>query len=431
LRLEIRLKMKISTSLFAFLLLACNLFSQVTESGSKIDQSLEMKQLKAEVRSNLVENILPFWSNKMIDNTNGGFYGRIDVNDKLYPDAYKGGILNARILWTFSSAFRVLKDSAYLKIARRAKDYILAHFIDKQFGGAYMSLNSKGEALDTRKQIYTQAFFIYALAEYYRVTGDKEALEQAKELFELVEKYGYDDAFNGYFEVYSRDWKRKKDKLIGEKTRKDKKGMNTHLHILEAYTNLYRVFPDERVASRLRNLIELFEEKIVNQQTFHLNFFMDEKWKITTSIDSYGHDIEASWLLVEAAGLLKDPLLISKIKTLSGKIATAACEGLQPDGSLVYEKQNDNGKINAKREWWVQAESVVGFANAFELTGDESYSAKAKNTWKYIDKYIVDHKNGDWYYDVDANGKPSGDKAGPWKCPYHSSRMCMEIIERF
>jgi cellobiose epimerase len=423
--------MKKNACLVLLGLLTGSPFAQLTENKSITDQAQELKQLKSEVKTNLINNILPFWSGKMADEKNGGFYGRIDGNDKLYPDSYKGGILNARILWTFSSAFRVLKDSAYLKTAVRARDYILSHFIDKEFGGAYMSVDSKGEPLDIRKQIYTQSFFIYALAEYNRATGDKVALLKAKEIFELVEKYAYDNTFNGYFEAYSRDWKRTRDKMIGEKNDNDQKGMNTHLHILEAYTNLYRVWPDERVAARLRNLIVLFEEKIVNQKTFHLNFFMNENWEITTSIDSYGHDIEASWLLPEAARLLKDPVLSTRIRELSVKIANAACEGLQPDGSLIYEKTNRTGIINTTRQWWSQAEAVVGLVNAFELTNDESYIQKAVNSWKYIDKNLVDHKNGDWYYSVNEKGIHKGEKAGPWKCPYHSSRMCLEIIERF
>jgi mannobiose 2-epimerase len=424
------MKIRKSTYIWIFCFFAGNLSGQPVDNKSKIDQEQQLKQLKSEVKDNLIHNILPFWSGKMPDEKNGGFYGRIDGNDKLYPDAYKGGILNARILWTFSAAFRVLKDSAYLKTAVRARDYILDHFIDKESGGAYLSLNSKGEPLDTRKQIYTQAFFIYALAEFYRITGDKAALKEARNIYELIEKNGFDNNSNGYFEVYSRDWKRINDRLIGEKDKNDQKGMNTHLHLLEAYTNLYRVWPDNKLANRLRNLILLFQEKIVNGKTHHLNFFMNENWEISTSIDSYGHDIEASWLLPEAANLLKDPQLIAMIRDLSVKMTVAACEGLQTDGSLVYEKENNTGHLDTKREWWAEAEAIVGFVNIYELSGEESYITKAMNVWNYIDKNIVDHRNGEWYYDVSEKGIHSGDKAGPWKCPYHNSRMCMEIIER-
>jgi cellobiose epimerase len=422
--------MRRKMALFLFCLLAGNLLAQLAENKQVPDLPGQLKQLKKEVSLNLTQNILPFWSKKMIDHVNGGFYGRMDGNNKLYPAADKGGILNARILWTFSSAFRVMKDSAYLKTATRARDYILAHFIDTLYGGAYLSVNSTGKPADTRKQIYTQAFFIYALTEYYRVTADEEALSAAKDIYEKIEKYGHDNQFDGYFEVYSRDWKRISDKLISEKSDQDQKGMNTHLHILEAYTNLYRVWPDEKVAGRLRNLILLFKDKIVNQQRFHLNYFMNEKWESTSFVDSYGHDIEASWLLLEAARVLDDPALTAEIGNLCIPIANAAGEGLQADGSLIYEKECNTGELDMNRQWWAQAEAVVGFVNAFELTGDDSYAIKAINTWKYIDKNLVDHIHGEWFNTIDAHGIRSGDKAGPWKCPYHNSRMCMEIIER-
>jgi mannobiose 2-epimerase len=407
------------------------LLPEIKKAGHISSKPPNLLLLEAEVRNNLIENILPYWSVKMVDEANGGFYGRIDGNEKVYPDAVKGGILNARILWTFSSAFRILKDSAYLRTATWARDYILAHFIDKQYGGAYFSLTSKAEPEDMRKQIYTQAFFIYSLSEYYLASGDKESLSAAKEIYNLVEKYSLDNLYNGYFEVYSRDWKRVNDRIIGEKTKNDEKGMNTHLHIMEAYANLHRAWPDERVKISLRNLVGLFNDRIVDKQTFHLIYFMNEKWEPTSPIESYGHDIEASWLLVESANLLNDPQVTEKIDKLSLKMVTAATEGLQTDGSMIYERDKITGRIGTNRDWWTQAETVVGFVNAFELTGDEAYLETAINSWKYIDKNLVDHKNGEWFNSISAAGViGKGDKAGFWKCPYHNGRMCMEVIQR-
>jgi mannobiose 2-epimerase len=412
-------------------------FSQqdvLPQSKKNFDASAKPPQLElleTELKENLTVNILPYWSGKMIDITNGGFFGRIDWNDKVHPDAVKGGILNARILWTFSSAFRVLKDSAYLKTATRARDYILNHFIDRQNGGAYFSLTSKGEPADTRKQIYTQTFFIYSLSEYYLATGDQESLSEAKKIYELIEKYSLDKQYNGYFEAYSRDWKRISDKMIGEKSGSDQKGMNTHLHLMEAYANLYRAWPDVRVEKSLRNLVELFNDKIVDKQTFHLVYFQNEKWEVTSPIESFGHDIEASWLLVEAARLLNDPVLTTRTEILSLKMVSAASDGLQPDGSMIYERDKTTGEVNKNHEWWTQAETVVGFVNAYELSGDNSYLETAVNAWKYIDKNFVDHKNGEWFNSISGSGiYGKGDKAGFWKCPYHNSRMCLEIIQR-
>ena len=307
----------------------------------------------------------------------------------------------------------------------------MAHFIDKEYGGAYRSVKSNGEPSDTRKQTYTQSFFIYGLAEYYRATGDKDALKTAREIFELFEKYALDKKSDGYFEVFTHDWHRSQDLLIGESTVNDEKTMNTHLHIMEAYTNLYRVWPDRRVADRLKDLVEIFLDKITDPKTSHLICFMDQNWNRTSKTDSYGHDIESSWLLVEAAGLLGDSALLARVKETSTKIANAATEGLQADGSLIYEKDLSTGRMNSERSWWVQAETIVGYLNAFEMTGNEKYLDISINCWKYTKNHFVDNKTGGWFSSVSESGVVGrGDKGGFWVCPYHNGRMCIEIIER-
>lgn len=390
----------------------------------------KLKELKKQLSDNLENNILSYWSAKMPDETNGGFYGRIDRNDKIISDAPKGGILNARILWTYSSAYRVTGNPEYLHLATRARDYILKYFIDREYGGAFMMLNATGEPQDTRKHTYTQAFFIYGLSEYARATGDKEALKEAKNIFKLFEKRVLDSEVNGYFEVFSNDWKRTRDRLIGERTPADEKTMNTSLHILEAYANLYRVWPSRRMAERLENMINIFLDHIIDKNSFHLICFMDRNWNSTSQIDSYGHDIESSWLLYEAAHLLGDPVLLNKVKEASIRIADAASEGLLPDGSMLTEKDRATGHVRMTRSWWEQAETVVGYTNAYELTSNEKYLDRAVNAWNFIEKYLVDKVNGSWFTSVSPDGIPGGDKAGNWICPYHNGRMCMEIMER-
>jgi mannobiose 2-epimerase len=396
----------------------------------KTDQT-QLNQLKTEVTENLTKNLLPYWSKYMVDNVNGGFYGRISGTDQVFPNEDKGGILNARILWTYSAAYRVTKDTSYLRLAKRSKDYIMAHFIDREFGGAYRSVKATGEPSDTRKQTYTQSFFIYGLSEYSRATGDKEALKTAKEIFECFEKYAYDKEFNGYFEVFTREWQRSRDRLIGEKDDKDEKTMNTSLHLMEAYANLYRVWPDQRMKERLKNMVEIFLDRIVDKETSHLINFMDRNWNSTSTIDSYGHDIESSWLIYEAATLLKDPSLTARARATCIKIADAAAEGLQPDGSLVYEKNLSTGHVNASRSWWAQAETIVGYMNAYEMTGKEKYLDYSMKNWSYTKSHLVDNKKGGWFQSADASGVAGrGDKGGFWVCPYHNGRMCLEIIER-
>ena len=393
-------------------------------------QKQKLAQLKKEVSDDLTGNILPYWSANMVDNTNGGFYGRIDGNNKVYPEAEKGGILNARILWTYSSAYRVTGDTSYVRLAKRAKDYIIAHFIDKEYGGAYFSLSADGTPSNTRKQVYTNAFFIYALSEYSRATGDSQALNEAMKIFNLFEKYAADKESGGYFEVFSRGWERIRERMIGESSEKDEKTMNTSLHVMEAFANLYRVSGDKAVGDGLRKMVEIFLDRIIDKKSSHLICFLDRNWNATSTVDSYGHDIESSWLLYEAALLLNDNELTGRVKTASVRIANAAAEGLQPDGSMLTEKNYATGHIRTQKSWWEQAETVVGYLNAFELTGDASYLDRSLKSWEYIKKNFIDRKNGAWFSYVSEAGVPGGDKGGFWICPYHNGRMCMEVIER-
>lgn len=388
-------------------------------------------ELKDQVKEELTQNILPFWSTKMVD-PKGGFYGQINGNGQLFPNADKGGILNARILWTFSSAYLQEKNSLYIEMANRAKDFILKYFFDLEFGGTYWTISFDGKPVDTKKQIYSQAFFLYAFSEHYRASNDESSLKTAIELFRTIEKRSFDKELNGYFEAYSRDWQLLDDLRLSEKDANEKKTMNTHLHILEAYTNLYRVWKDPELAKQLRNLILIFTGKIVNQNKKHLDLFFDENWNSKADIVSYGHDIEASWLIDEAARILGDQDLLAKVQQTCIQIAEAACEGLQPDGSLFYEVDNTIGHLDKDRHWWVQAEAVVGFLNAFELTENTEWLEKALNCWNFIRNNIVDTNNGEWFWSIsdDGTANTNGDKAGFWKCPYHNSRMCLEVMAR-
>ncbi len=392
----------------------------------------KLEKLKAEVRSELIQNILPFWTERMIDNVNGGFFGRIDGSGEVHPEADKGSVLNARILWTFSSAGRVLQNDDYLLIADRSKDYLMNNFFDSRNNGIFWLLDNRGKVKDGKKQIYAEAFAIYALVEYYRTTNDEVSLKKAIELFRLIEKHSFDTRFGGYFEAFSMDWGELEDLRLSEKDANEKKTMNTHLHVLEAYTNLYRVWKDEHLKQQLERLIRVFTDKIVNNRTFNLNMFFDEEWNDKTDLISYGHNIESSWLLYEAAVVLGEQSIIQKVKDISLSIADTSKDGIMPDGSMIYEKFFKTGHIDYDRHWWVQAESVAGFLNAFHLSGKEEYLDLSLAAWKFISDNLIDKKNGEWYWGVDNDLKPNtkDDKAGFWKCPYHNSRMCLEIIEK-
>ncbi len=389
--------------------------------------------LRKEVTEELEGNILPFWMNKMTDRERGGFYGHISGEDVLMPDEPKGAILNARILWTFSAAYRLLKKPEYLATATRAKRYLLDFFYDKQFGGIYWSVDCEGNPLDTKKQIYALGFAIYGLSEYARATGDEEALEYAIRLFEVIEKYSFDAEKNGYVEALTRDWQPIADMRLSDKDENEKKTMNTHLHILEPYANLYRVWKDGRLKTQLKNLIELFVTKILDTQTYHLNLFFEDDWTNKYHLISYGHDIEASWLIHEAALVLGDETVLKQIEPVIVRIARAADEGLNADGSMTYERFSDKGETDRELHWWVQAENVVGHLNLYQHFGDEEALSTALRCWQFIKDKLIDRENGEWYWSRFADGSinRNDDKAGFWKCPYHNGRMCLEINERF
>ena len=381
-------------------------------------------------RKELTDNILSFWIEKMQDNENGGFYGRIDGNDILHKHANKGAILNARILWTFSSAYRILKDEAYLKMAQRAFDYITTYFIDNEYGGVYWELDSKGNPVSMKKQTYVQGFMLYGFSEFYRATGNEQALQLAKDFFYLIEKC-HDNSLGGYLEAYTRDWQPIEDMRLSEKDANEKKTMNTHLHVLEPYTNLCRVWDNADLKVAQKRMIKIFTDKILDKETNHLNLFFDEEWNVKSTAISYGHDIEASWLLFEAAEVLGDNDLLEEIRVLSLKIADAVLEGIDADGSMIYEK--DASHVDRERHWWVQAESVVGYMYAYKNSKDISYKEKAARVWNYIQNQLVDSVNGEWYWSKfeDCTINHEDDKAGFWKCPYHNGRMCMEMVEHF
>ena len=393
----------------------------------------EVSIFKQEVREVLENNILRFWIDRMQDNEHGGFYGRIDNNNVLYADADKGAILNARILWTFSAAYRVLGKSEYLKIATRAKRYFIDHFIDPEYGGVYWSLDYKGQPKDTKKQFYAIGFAIYGLSEYARATNDQEALEQAINLYRCVEEHALDKEYNGYIEAMTRNWQPIDDMRLSEYDANYPKSQNTHLHIIEPYANLYRVWPSKELEASLRNIIGIFTDRILNPETHHLDLFFEMVWKRGAGqLESYGHDIECSWLMHEAALVLGDQKVLNKVEPIVQIVAKASEKGLNPDGSMIHEANLTAGTKDDDLHWWVQAEAVVGFYNIYQHFHDEAALEKALRCWQYIKENLIDYQHGEWYWSRHRDGSLNtvDDKAGFWKCPYHNGRMCLEIIER-
>jgi mannobiose 2-epimerase len=396
------------------------------------DLKQSFRTMRSEVEHELTSNILPFWMDKMMDRERGGFYGRIDGQQQLHADAEKGAILHARILWTFSSAYRILRKPEYLETATHAKRFLIDRFYDPEYGGIYWSLNADGTPLDTKKQFYAIGFAIYGLSEYARATGDKEALDYAIRLYHSIEEHSFDPVHNGYFEATTRDWQEIADMRLSEKDANERKTMNTHLHILEPYTNLYRVWKDAGLRRQLRNLILVFIDTILDSKTGHLRLFFDDNWHSKSPIISYGHDIEASWLIHEAALELGDAELLAEVERVALHIGDAAAEGLQRDGGMNYECNPVEGTVDKDRHWWVQAETVVGYTNLYQHFHNEEAGQRALNAWAFIQQHIIDREHGEWVWSLKADGTQNrtDDKAGFWKCPYHNGRMCMEIMER-
>ncbi|MBR4645188.1 MAG: AGE family epimerase/isomerase [Bacteroidaceae bacterium] len=390
-----------------------------------------LRTLCHEVQECLTQNILPFWLNNMLDTKRGGWYGRMTGKGMIKEDAPRGAILYARLLWTMSAAYRVLLDRYYLDAATMTKNYILEHFVDKEYGGTFWSITADGQPLDTKKQFYAQGFILYGFSEYARATGDEEAMQMALQLFELIERHAWDKEHGGYIEACTRDWQPIADMRLSAKDENYPKSQNTHLHIIEPYTNLLRAMrkagmKDEELRLKVESLIGIFCTHILNPETYHLDLFFDMDWTRRSTTESYGHDIECSWLMHEATLVLGNEAILNKVEPVVRKVARASEKGLQPDGSMIYESDDND------RHWWVQAEAVVGFLNIYQHFGDEDALQKALRCWQYIREHLIDHKHGEWYWSIRADGSVNldDDHAGFWKCPYHNGRMCLEIIER-
>jgi mannobiose 2-epimerase len=394
-----------------------------------------MKEVTDEVQN----DILKFWIDNAVDEENGGFFGSISDNLSVNKTAPKGAVLLSRILWTYSQAFIVFGKPEYIKMAERAYAYLIEHAVDKKNGGVFWLLDHKGQPLESKKQIYAHAFAIYALVEYFGATKNIDALNHAVDLFNLLEKHANDKKYKGYYDACDMVWKLPDDMSLSMKDLNCRKSMNTNLHVLEAFTNLARhssFISDNKtvmlIENRLKELIDVTIDHIVDNSTYHFMMYFDDEWNSLKDHISYGHDIEGSWLLYEAAVVCGDKDLIDRTKEISIKMAeTTYNEGIDKDGAIVNDGDK-NGITDPSRDWWPQAEAMVGFFNAYELTGEKKYLNASLNVWNFVKSKFIDKKYGEWYWSVDENGiyKGSLEKTGMWKCPYHNSRTCFEIIRR-
>jgi mannobiose 2-epimerase len=391
-----------------------------------------LARLRFGAERELREDILPYWAVHAVDDTHGGFVGA--VSGEGVPDlrAGKGGVLNARILWAYSAALRRYPEAMYRELADRAYAYLLARFWDPDYGGLFWEVDHFGAPRNARKQTYGQAFGIYGLSAYFLATGSREALDRAIELFELIEARAFDQDAGGYWEARGRDWKPIDDIRLSDTDMNVPFSMNTHLHVLEAYATLARAWDDPRPRHRLRLLVERFLDRIVDPGMARQFMFFDERWQPQSDRISYGHDIETSWLLCEATDVLGDAELRRRAEAMAVRMADRVlADGFDREFGGIYNDV-DGGRLDTDKDWWPQAEAVVGFLNAYELSGRESHLEAALRTWEFIERRVVDREFGEWFARVGRAGEPdpSRPKVDFWKCPYHNARAMLEVVER-
>lgn len=395
---------------------------------------MDQKTLREAIGSEFEENLLPFWRERSLDHAGGGFLAEMANDGTVREDAPHGLILNSRLLWTFAALYRHLGDKRDFELARQAFKILESKYRDREHGGYCWRVDANGNPLDLSKKIYGQAFCIYAFSEYALAIGEPGPLEAAQELFRLIEDHAHDSTFGGYIEARSADWSAASDLRLSDKDMDVAKSMNNHLHLLEAYTNLYRVWPQAEVAVRLDELVTIFGRHIISREADdrHLHHFFDEEWNLLSDTRTYGHDIEAAWLLSEAADVLGDEELEATVRLWAIELAQSTlAQAVDAEGGIAYEGRG-NEVTNPDRDWWCQAEAVVGLWHVFGLTGDPAFSDAASSVWRFIDRYQVDRDHGEWFWRVRADGTVDENepKVSEWKGPYHTVRMCLEMMRR-
>ena len=387
-----------------------------------------MNTFVQEIEEHLKTRLIPFWES-LKDQKYGGYYGWLGYDLKLDKEYEKGCILNSRILWFFSSAYELLKEKNLKEDADYAYEFLKNYCIDREYGGVFWSVTYDGKPKDTTKHTYNQAFAIYALSSYYNATGCKDALDIVRGLQLIIEEKMTDEY--GYLEAFTRDFRPESNEKLSENGVLAEKTMNTLLHVFEAYTEFYRVTKDPFTRERLRFMMDLFAYKVYNRELKRQEVFFDRTWNSLIDLYSYGHDIETSWLMDRGLEVLADPAYTEKLAPITAEIAEAIYEKAYVNHSLMNEAEK--GVDDTTRVWWIQAETVVGFINAWQKKpGEKKFLQAAEDVWEYIRKYLVDPREGsEWFWCVEADGTPIHKPiVEPWKCPYHNGRMCMEVIRR-
>ncbi|HZZ58952.1 MAG TPA: AGE family epimerase/isomerase [Opitutaceae bacterium] len=384
------------------------------------------------IETDALDNILPFWMAHAVPPEGAGFVGSIANDLTVDPEAERGALLTSRILWAFSAAYRHYHRPEYLRMAERAYADLQTRFHDRDDGGYFWSLRADGSVLQDRKQVYGQAFALYSLAEFHQATGRPQPLAEAVAIFGLIEKHARETVHGGYIEALGRDWSPIADMRLSAVDLNEPKSQNTHLHVMEAYANLLACWPNPALHAALRDLVEIMLRRIIRPDTGHLGLFFAEDWTLRSDRISYGHDIEAAWLLVDAAARLGQPQLLERVRRLAVRIAEVTlAEGVDGDGG-IFNEGGPAGLTNTDKEWWPQTEAVVGFLNAYEIAPDDRFAQAALHTWDFIDRHLIDRRDGEWFRGVTREGRVLARelKVSFWKCPYHNVRGALEAVRR-
>ncbi len=381
-------------------------------------------------KDHLKNDLIPFW-NKLRDNANGGFYGYVGDDLSVDEKADKGVILNSRILWFYSSSYRLLGDPAVLDMAAHAYRFLTEKCHDKENGGVYWSMKYDGTPSDDTKHTYNQAFAIYALTAYYDASGDRSALELAYKFYDLIENVCRDEG--GYLEAFLRDFRPDSNEKLSENGVIAERTMNTLLHVLEAYTELYRVDRQERVGEAMRRIISQFVDDVYNPERGILDVFFDRDFNSIIDLESYGHDIEASWLIDRSCDVLGDAELTARIRPVTRTLAEVTYRNAYDSQLHALYNECEKGVVDRQKVWWVQAESTVGFYNAWQNNPDlTELKQAAEDIWQFVQDKIIDRRCGEWIENLLPDGSVDNHRGivHLWKCPYHNGRMCIEMANR-
>ncbi len=390
----------------------------------------ELLKLKEALFTELNSHILPYWKDRVYSDVSDSFNGRIDAQNQIHPQAERSAILIARIAYTFAASYKFTADASLLVPMQAAARILHDEFTDPVNGGLYWMTDATGNAIDSKKHVYAQSFGIYAYATICDATGDQHVLDRAIELFHLIEKNAFSANYQAYLEAFTQDWSPLDDVRLGESDLMAPRSTNTHLHLLEAYAALYKVWPDQVLKDRLVMMLEVFLDKIYHPVGHHFYAFFDENWRPVTSVYSYGHDIETVWLMLDAAQAIHRTDLVVRCEQVTLEVSEMVLrQAIDTEYGGVYNAGEHGSVTNTEKHWWAQAEAMVGLMFAYKLSGNSEYLVTVLSIWEFISNHVIDRHHGEWYFRVSRQGNPvlTDDKVGPWKCPYHTSRACILV----